>query len=155
MKSKAILLGAMAVVGGCWLYANGKKPYNSVLDENKVPVVRTAYTTEAAAVPIDFEKAASAAVPAVVHIKTTTKFKEVAGRGTAGQDQNPFGDMFGGDLFKRFFGDDTGQQLQAPDQRASGSGVIISSDGTRGYHDPESISKSSTPMLHVCLLNSK
>ena len=65
----------------------------------------------------------------MVHIKTTTRFKEVAGRGTPGQDQNPFGDMFGGDLFKRFFGDGNGQHFQAPDQRASGSGVIISRDG--------------------------
>jgi Do/DeqQ family serine protease len=129
MKSKAILLGAIAVIGGCLLFANGKRPYNSVLDETKAPVVKTTYTEAAAAVPIDFEKAASAAVPAVVHIKTTTKFKQVAGKESPGQEQNPFGDMFGGDLFKRFFGDGNGQQLQAPDQRASGSGVIISSDG--------------------------
>ncbi|HEY4285933.1 MAG TPA: trypsin-like peptidase domain-containing protein [Puia sp.] len=130
MKSKAILLGAIAVIGGCLLFANGKRSYNSVLDETKAPVVRTAYTAAPAAVPIDFEKAASAAVPAVVHIKTTTKFKEVAGKGSSrDQDQNPFGDMFGGDLFRRFFGEGNGQQFQAPDQRASGSGVIISNDG--------------------------
>jgi serine protease Do len=129
MKNKAILLGAVAVIGSCLLFANGKKPFNSVLDDNKVPIVKTAYTTTAAPQPIDFEKAASAAVPAVVHIKTTTKFKEVSGRGSQGQEQDPFGDMFGGDMFKRFFGDGNGRQFQAPDQKASGSGVIISTDG--------------------------
>ena len=81
MKNKAILLGAVAVIGSCLLFANGKKQFNSVLDDNRVPIVKTAYTTTAAPQPIDFEKAASAAVPAVVHIKTTTKFKQVSGRG--------------------------------------------------------------------------
>lgn len=129
MKSKAILLGAVAVIGSCLLlFANGKRPFNSVQDERKAPIVKTAYT-ETAAQPIDFEKAASAAVPAVVHIKTMTKFKEVSGRGMPGQDQDPFGNMPGGDLFKRFFGDGNGRESQAPDQRASGSGVIISNDG--------------------------
>jgi serine protease Do len=131
MKSKAILIGAVAVIGGSYLlFANGKKPSNSILDEGKAPVVKTAYT-ETAAQPIDFEKAASAAVPAVVHIKTMTKFKQVAGKEMPGQDQDPFGGMFGGDMFKKFFGDGggNGREFQAPDQRASGSGVIISSDG--------------------------
>ena len=128
MKSKAMLLGAAAVIGGCLLFANGKKPYNSVLDDAKTPIIKTAYT-ETAVQPVDFEKAAAAAVPAVVHIKTTTKFKQTAGREMPGQDQNPLGDGFGGDLFKRFFGDGNGKEFQEPDQRASGSGVIISTDG--------------------------
>ncbi|MDP4256587.1 MAG: trypsin-like peptidase domain-containing protein, partial [Bacteroidota bacterium] len=41
----------------------------------------------------------------------------------------PFGGMFGGDLFRRFFGEGDGKSFQMPDQRASGSGIIISSDG--------------------------
>jgi len=139
MKAKAMLLGAVAVIGGGLLFANsGHKPHNSVLDEPAAPITKTAYTTTsngAAAQPIDFEKAAGTAVPSVVHIKTTTKFKETAGRGGQGQGQgqgqDPFGDMFGGnDLFKRFFGDGDGRGMQQmPDQKASGSGVIISEDG--------------------------
>ena len=139
MKTKAMLLGAVAVIGGGLLFANsGHKPHNSVLDEPAAPITKTAYTTTsngAAAQPIDFEKAAGTAVPSVVHIKTTTKFKETAGRGGQGQGQgqgqDPFGDMFGGnDLFKRFFGDGDGRGMQQmPDQKASGSGVIISEDG--------------------------
>jgi serine protease Do len=147
MKSKAILLGVFAVVGSCLLFANGRKAVNSIFDSSRLdnsrldnsrsdnrrldtgsaPIFKTAYTsTSPAAAPVDFEKAASAAVPSVVHIKTMTKFKQTNGgqREMPGQDQDPFGDMF-----KRFFGDGNGRQFQAPDQRASGSGVIVSSDG--------------------------
>src|SRR5882724_8442865 len=126
IRSKAIILGAFAVAGSCLLLANGKKAVNSVLDGPGAPIVRTAYT-ETIGQPIDFEKAASAAVPSMVHVKTTTKFKQVAGRGNRAQGQDPFGDMPGGDLFKRFFGDGSGEegqgrQFSMPDQRASGSG---------------------------------
>ena len=132
IKSKAILIGAIAVVGSGLLFAsgiNGKKAYNSVLDEPKTQVVKTAYTTSNPAVqPIDFEKAAAAAVPSVVHIKVTMKAKEVAHMETPGGDDqdDPFGDMF-----KRFFGDQGrgGHAFVEPDQKASGSGVIISADG--------------------------
>ena len=132
MKSKAILIGAFAVVGSGLLFATGvtgRKAYNSVLDQPQPPVVKTAYTTtNPAAQPIDFEKAAAAAVPSVVHIKVTMKAKEVSRMETpGGSDQDdPFGDMF-----KRFFGDGGrgGHAFVEPDQKASGSGVIISSDG--------------------------
>jgi Do/DeqQ family serine protease len=135
MKSKAIILGACAVIAGGFLFANGKvrsaiygdNAYNSILDTTHAPMLKTAYNNTTAVQPIDFEKAASAAVPSVVHIKTTTKASQVSGRAMP-QDQDPFGD-FGGDLFKRFFGDGNGRVMQEPDQRASGSGVIISSDG--------------------------
>lgn len=106
----------------------GKRAYNSVLDEQKAPVVKTAYTATAPAQqPIDFEKAAAAAVPSVVHIKVTMKAKEVSHMEVPGDDQDdPFGDMF-----KRFFGEGgrNGHVFVEPDQKASGSGVIISSDG--------------------------
>lgn len=130
VKNKAILLGAVAVIGSYLLFANGKKVSNTILDEPKTPVAKTAYTggSGPGAQPVDFEKAASAAVPSVVHIKTTTKFKEIAGRQGHGQDQDPFGGM-GDDLFRRFFGEGEGRMMPQPDQKASGSGVIISSDG--------------------------
>jgi len=132
MKSKAILIGAIAVVGTGLLFATGvtgKRAYNSVLDEPQTPVVKTTYTaTSPAAQPVDFEKAASAAVPSVVHIKVTMKAKEVSHMETPGGDDQD--DPFGG-MFRRFFGDggQGGHQFVEPDQKASGSGVIISSDG--------------------------
>jgi Do/DeqQ family serine protease len=125
VKTKAIILGAAAVVGSCLLFANGRhSATNSVLDEPKTPIVKTAYTSAPAVQPVDFEKAAASAVPSVVHIKVTMKFKEVAGR--QGEEQDPFG---GNDLFRRFFGEGGGRAMPQPDQKASGSGVIISSDG--------------------------
>lgn len=132
MKSKAMLIGVGAVIGSGLLFAagiTGKKAYNSILDESKAPIVKTAYTTtnSPAVQPIDFEKAAAAAVPSVVHIKVTMKAKEVSHQEIPGDDQDPFGDMF-----KRFFGDGGGRGGHAfvePEQKASGSGVIISQDG--------------------------
>ena len=135
MKSKAAILGACAVIAGGVLFANGKvrsaiagdQAYNSILDTTHAPAFRTAYNTPTAVQPVDFEKAASAAVPSVVHIKVNIKGRKIVGGES--QDQDPFGGQFGGDLFKRFFGDGNGQPMQQPDQKASGSGVIISSDG--------------------------
>lgn len=70
----------------------------------------------------DFTQAASAVIPAVVHIVTT--YENTQGN-SAGQ-ASPF------DMFEEFFGRPQGQGRQ-PQQRqpsrASGSGVIISEDG--------------------------
>ena len=118
MKTGVILAGFAVAAAAGFFFARGEKPYNSVLDEPRAPIVKTAYMPGAAAQPIDFEKAASAAVPSVVHIRTTTKFKEVSGKGSPGE-RDPFGDMFGGDLFKRFFGEGNGRSYSMPDQRAS------------------------------------
>ena len=129
-KLGAALLGAAVAVGCLTLLTNARKPVNTILDTTAAPVVKTGYTTTngPAVQPVDFEKAAAAAVPAVVHIKTLTKFKQTAGR--QAPDRDPFGGAFGGDdLFRRFFGDGNGREFQQPDQRASGSGVIISQDG--------------------------
>jgi Do/DeqQ family serine protease len=135
MKSKATILGVCAVIAGGVLFANGKvhsmmnkgQAYKSIVDTAHSPVFKTSYNAPAAVQPVDFQKAAEAAVPSVVHIKVNIKAKNVAGRDMP--DQDPFGGQFGGDLFRRFFGDGNGQPMQQPDQKASGSGVIISSDG--------------------------
>lgn len=60
----------------------------------------------------DFTKAAASAVPAVVHIKTKISFKKGKGR----DDSD---DPFGSGLWPYLM----------PEQRASGSGVIVSDDG--------------------------
>ncbi len=60
VKTKAIILGAAAVVGSCLLFANGRHSVtNSVLDEPKTPVVKTTYTSTPAVQPVDFETAAA------------------------------------------------------------------------------------------------
>ena len=70
--------------------------------------------------PVDLTKAASTAAPAVVHIKTKIPAKKVSNdlpRRRSIMDDF-FGDMFG----------EYGPNI-IPEQRASGSGVIISEDG--------------------------
>ena len=137
MKIGVALLGAVAVIGSVSLFAHGlagglgltaNKPFNSITDTGSAPIFKTSYAGAPATTvqPVDFERAASLAVPSVVHIKTLTKFKETAGRQQPGEDQDPMGEMF-----KHFFGDGGGRefQQQSPDQHASGSGVIISQDG--------------------------
>ncbi|HEY5462685.1 MAG TPA: trypsin-like peptidase domain-containing protein [Hanamia sp.] len=76
--------------------------------------------------PVDFTQAAAAAIPTVVHIKTTTNGRMV--NNNLPQQKNPFSDLFGGDLFNQLFGEGGGGQRILP-QRAMGSGVIISDDG--------------------------
>lgn len=130
MKNILAALGATAIVavGGYAVYNASGHSYNSVTDAGKMPVLNTSYETGTYTGPVDFEKAAASAVPSVVHIRTVVKFKEASGRSN-GRQQNPFGDFFGNDeMFRQFFGGD-GRNFQQPDQKASGSGVIISSDG--------------------------
>jgi len=77
-------------------------------------------------VAIDFTAPAAAATPAVVHIKTKTNAKQVNNNLPRKNQNNPFSDFFDNDMFSQLFG---GRQNIIPEQRASGSGVIISDDG--------------------------
>jgi Do/DeqQ family serine protease len=72
--------------------------------------------------PADFTDAASAAIPATVHIKTKT----VRTVSNNLPKHNPFSDLFGLDP-DDFFGNGNGQRSLP--EMASGSGVIISNDG--------------------------
>jgi len=76
---------------------------------------------------IDFTIPAEAATPAVVHIKTKTNAKQVNNSLPKRQPNNPFSDFFDDDMFNQLFGG-RGRNI-IPEQRASGSGVIISEDG--------------------------
>lgn len=76
---------------------------------------------------IDFIAPAQAATPAVVHIKTKTNAKQVSNNLSKRQPNNPFSDLFDDDMFNQLFGN-RGRGI-IPEQRASGSGVIISDDG--------------------------
>jgi serine protease Do len=76
---------------------------------------------------IDFTAPAQAATPAVVHIKTKTNAKQISNSLPKKQPNNPFSDLFDDDMFNQLFGG-RGRGV-IPEQRASGSGVIISDDG--------------------------
>ena len=124
----AVALVAATIVGSAVYFSSDRNSYNSVLAAAKAPVVQTNYAPVAGG-PVDFQKAAEVSVPAVVHIKTVVKFKEASSQ--QNRRVNPFGDFFGNDdMFKRFFGEgEGGRSFQTPEQKASGSGVIISEDG--------------------------
>src|SRR6476661_8250324 len=74
-----------------------------------------------AADPVDFTKAANAAVPAVVHIKTKIPARKVSNNLPRSRGMD--------DFFDQFFGQGGFGPSIIPEQRASGSGVIISEDG--------------------------
>jgi len=74
----------------------------------------------------DFTQSSMASIPAVVHIKTKTNAKQVTNN-LPRMQQSPFGDFFNDDLFNQFFGG--GRINVIPEQKASGSGVIVSDNG--------------------------
>lgn len=128
MKLKQLLLilfvSAASAIGSVWIYSK-VAPKNTAFvqsSDGKLPVNYAGYFDNiaggAAAEPIDFTKAAGAAVPAVVHIKTKIPAKKVTNR----LGRNNGGGM--DDFFEQFFGPQVQQE-----QRASGSGVVISEDG--------------------------
>ncbi len=133
MKLKQILLivaiSAVSAVGSVMIYSKLAPGKNGDLvqstQDGKLPVNYAGFYDNAAGAgePVDFTKASSAAVPAVVHIKTKIPAKKVSNN--LGRNRNNGME----DLFERFFGDDIFNQRIQPEQRASGSGVIISEDG--------------------------
>lgn len=113
----------LSVVGyGKWM----QQQYAGTQEQGKLPVNYAGFfNRENAGGLADFSAAATSATPAVVHIKTKTKARQVVNNQP--RMRNPFGDMFGGDMFDEFF---NGPRMQViPEQQASGSGVIISGDG--------------------------
>ncbi len=132
MKLKQILLivavSAVSAVGSVMIYSKLAPGKNGELvqstGDGKVPVNYAGFydNVTGAGEPVDFTKASNAAVPAVVHIKTKIPARKVSNN--LGRNRNGMED-----LFERFFGDDIFNQRIQPEQRASGSGVIISEDG--------------------------
>ncbi len=127
MKLKQILLivavSAVSAIGSVMIYnkVNPQKQAFAQSTDGKVPVNYAGFFDNAtgAGEPVDFTKASSAAVPAVVHIKTKIPAKKVSN--SLPRNRNSMEDWF--DQFFNF-----GPQMQQ-EQRASGSGVIISEDG--------------------------
>jgi Do/DeqQ family serine protease len=128
MKWKQLLLvifvGAASGIGGVWLYGkiNPRQAAIVSLSEGKLPVNYAGYLDNiAAAEPIDFTKAANAAVPAVVHIRTKIPARRLVNELPRSQGNSM------DDMIEQFF--NFGQPMIQPEQRASGSGVLISEDG--------------------------
>ncbi|MBS1918360.1 MAG: Do family serine endopeptidase [Bacteroidetes bacterium] len=128
MKAKqvvaVILLSASTALATMWGYNHFavNKTYTYSQDSSKVPANYAKFFDgeKFAGGPADFVDAASAAIPATVHIKT----KSVRTVSNNLPKRNPFSDLFGIDP-DDFFGD----RLRSMPEMASGSGVIISDDG--------------------------
>ncbi|TAE14455.1 MAG: Do family serine endopeptidase [Bacteroidetes bacterium] len=129
-KSVLAIIGISAATSVVSVFAYSKLTEPSFVGtqvNGKLPVNYAGFFDKQNGAPVtaDFTAAATTATPAVVHIKTRTKAKQVTNN--IPRRNNPFSDMFGDDIFGDFFG---GPRMQViPEQKASGSGVIISDDG--------------------------
>ena len=129
MKLKEVLtivgISAITTVVSVWGYGKWMQSKNAgIQDPSKLPVNYAGFFGKATnGDAINFELPATAATPAVVHIRTKTKARQVSNN--LPKRNSPFGDLFGDD----FFGDLFNGPRVIPEQRASGSGVIISADG--------------------------
>ncbi|PHI18424.1 hypothetical protein CEQ90_17895 [Lewinellaceae bacterium SD302] len=121
----ASILGAVVALGGAYYLGFGQQ-VKVIKQQEAAPMAQLSnYVTPADGSMIPeagFSMAAEKALPAVVHIKAARR--ATAGRGGLDPDQIP-------PMFRDFFGPGNGggQQGEAPLQRGSGSGVIISADG--------------------------
>ena len=114
-----LLISAAAFTGGGWIYGeyHHQDPLAANNSASSSIFKTTKYTDNASSVPTtDFETAAAKASPAVVHIKVLSRM--------AGQSFNPFGNDTRDD------GSGTPPNNNDNERQvASGSGVIVSSDG--------------------------
>lgn len=127
-KTTKLVLGAAALVAfssgiaGVTTFSmmrNANDNNASFYDEfNATPAVRAGYNGTSALQPVDLTKAAESSLNSVVHIMAIQRSK------TRTVQTQP-------DIFDFFFGDGgpRQRQVQTPEQRGFGSGVIISKDG--------------------------
>ena len=136
MKWKQILatvtISAVTTLGVIWGYAKFTGNNNGYAGQQAgtVPANYSKYAglldgNNGPGTNLDFTTPAEAATPAVVHIKTKTNAKQVTNN-IRRVPANPFSDFFDDDMINQLFGRGRGI---IPEQRASGSGVIISEDG--------------------------
>ncbi len=120
-----VAISASTAVLSVWGYGKFVERQSAGLQEaGKVPVNYAGFFGNGApATAVDFTPAATSATPAVVHIKTKTKARQVSNNSRQ-RFSNPFADLFGDDM-----GDFFGGPRVIPEQKASGSGVIITDDG--------------------------
>src|SRR6476646_5940560 len=128
MKFRQLLaivgISAASAIGSVAVYNHFQKPEIVIGSADKgVPANYAGFfdgKTNTPAETVDLTKAANTAVPAVVHIKTRIPAKKLTNdipRSHRGSFDDLFDDLFG-----------YGPSIQ-PEQRASGSGVLISEDG--------------------------
>ena len=127
MKLKQILLivaiSSLSAIGSVWVYSNyiQDKPAIALQADGKIPANYAGFTDGQNTIgeSIDFIKASQTSVQAVVHIKTKIPAQKISNELPSKRQKSIFDD---------FFGDMFGPQI-IPEQKASGSGVLISGDG--------------------------
>lgn len=121
-----VLISSVSALVSVWGFNRWEDHQTAgIQDSSKLPVnYANFFNGQRADGSIDFTAASTSATPAVVHIKTKTKARQITNNLPRGR--NPFSDLFG-DEFEEFFG--TPRSRVIPEQRASGSGVFISDDG--------------------------
>ena len=121
-----VLISSATALTSVWGYNRWATPQRvGIQDTGKLPVNYAGFFNgERATGPVDFTAASTSATPTVVHIKTKTKARQATNN--LPRSRNPFSDLFGDD-FGDLFGGPNSQTI--PEQRASGSGVLISEDG--------------------------
>lgn len=118
----AAMVAVSAGVAGVTAYAvmqNNQKDNASFYEAfNTAPLTRTAAFDATAMQPVDLTQAAETSLNSVVHIMAVQRSKTQVVQGQP-------------DIFDFFFGDGRGRQrqIETPEQRGFGSGVIISKDG--------------------------
>lgn len=123
MKLKQVFLvitiSVISALTSIAIYQSAIKTSNSqtIAIGESFPVNYAKYQNIGSSEPLDFTKASSAAVPAVVNIKAKISAKKVS-RSNSDVDE----------LLGQLLGRDLGSNV-LPEQRASGSGVILSEDG--------------------------
>lgn len=128
-KSVFLIAGISAITSVASVWTIGKV-YNrnsyELQESGKLPANYASFVenkSEVGTEQVDFSGAAGAATPAVVHIKTKINARTV----TNSRQRSPFADLFGDEFFGDMFGNP--RTMQMPEQRASGSGVVITKDG--------------------------
>ena len=98
-----VLIAAGTTLGTVWGYGQyGQHQPSAPVAQDNTSLFRNAGFTGAAADPVaDFEKAASKAVPAVVHIKTLTNAKQTS---TSTEEDKALRELFGEEGMEDVFG---------------------------------------------------
>lgn len=112
------MVGGLLAIGGYKLFENRNAERMTFEEHQEVYFANNPLKINSSTGNPDFTQASAAVSPAVVHIVTTYEAKE-----RQRMQSSPFGDMF-----EEFFGVPRGRGQSQP-SRASGSGVIISTDG--------------------------
>ncbi|MEY3873448.1 MAG: hypothetical protein RL363_169 [Bacteroidota bacterium] len=120
-----ISISAFTSIMSVWGYSKLTNTTSAFENDGKLPSnYANFFNGNAPSATVDFTPAANTASPAVVHIKTKTNAKRVENNNQPRQ-RNPFFDFFGDEDFGDIFG---GPRI-IPEQKASGSGVLITADG--------------------------